>query len=240
MENENIFRVNRLLTTNTKLEKSVDGFILLGLQLSPNNLNSTNQNVCPFASPQCKEACLASAGRGAFSNVKQARINRTDLFFSNKNIFLYKLIEEIHAAEKKAIKKKLKLAIRLNTLSDLPWEKIRYEGASIMQIFPNVQFYDYTKNPHRMKSFVAGGFPSNYHLTFSRSECNDLKVDEILEAGGNVAVVFRNKLPKKWRGKKVIEGDTNDARFLDHKNVVVGLLAKGKARKQKDGFVIDC
>lgn len=238
MENKTKFTVGKLLTTNAKLEKSVKGYALLGLQLSPNILNSTGQNVCAHASPQCKAVCLASAGRGAFQNVKQARINRTDLFFSDRQVFMYKLIEEIEGARKKAKKKNVKLAVRLNTLSDLPWENLTYEGANLMQIFPDVQFYDYTKNPNRAKQFANGKLPKNYHLTFSRSECNDLKVDEVLDCGGNVAVVFRDELPKKWRGKKVVDGDINDARFLDGKNVVVGLLAKGKAKKETGGFVI--
>ena len=90
-----------------------------------------------------------------------------------------------------------------------------------------------------MSSFLSGELPSNYHLTFSRSESNQKIVDSILASGGNVAVVFRGSLPEHWQGKQVIDGDKNDLRFLDKKNVVVGLVEKGKAKKDSSGFVIE-
>ena len=90
-----------------------------------------------------------------------------------------------------------------------------------------------------MAKFVnqAKDFPSNYHLTFSRSEHNDSLCDMVLQMGGNVAVVFRNQLPKTWKGFEVVNGDENDLRFLDKKGVVVGLIEKGLAKKDKTGFV---
>ena len=58
--------------------------------------------------------------------------------------------------------------------------------------------------------------------------------------GINVAVVFRNaELPDKWLGIKVINGDKHDLRFKDAKGCIVGLKAKGKAKKDKSGFVVD-
>ena len=80
-------------------------------------------------------------------------------------------------------------------------------------------------------------FPSNYHLTFSRSETNDKLCEMVLEMKGNVAVVFRNQLPETWKGYEVINGDENDLRFLDKQGVVVGLIEKGMAKKDETGFV---
>jgi hypothetical protein len=108
---------------------------------------------------------------------------------------------------------------------------------SIIALFPHVQFYDYTKNPSRMKKYLRGEMPANYHLTFSRSECNHETCLEILEMGGNVAAVFE-KMPETWCGKEVISGDDHDLRFLDKTGVVVGLKAKGKAKKDLSGFVV--
>jgi hypothetical protein len=105
-------------------------------------------------------------------------------------------------------------------------------------MFPNVQFYDYTKNFKRMLSFLKGEMPKNYHLTFSRSECNDDKVSIVKELGGNIAAVFRNELPKAWKSVEVIDGDETDLRFLDGANKIVGLVEKGLAKKDKSGFVI--
>lgn len=155
------------------------------------------------------------------------------MFIKNRPEFLNQLSKEITLAEKKVKKLQKLLAIRLNVLSDLPWENL-----GIIQKFPLVQFYDYTKNPLRMKNFLAGKFPPNYHLTFSRSEENQSSVEEIASLGGNVAVVFRNELPEKYLDKSVVNGDESDLRFLDKKSVVVGLSMKGKAKKDESGFVV--
>ncbi|WP_373093066.1 hypothetical protein [Zhongshania sp.] len=129
----------------------------------------------------------------------------------------------------------MKVCIRLNGTSDVAWHKITFsDTGSLFETFPDVQFYDYTPNPDRM-----GNVPPNYHLTFSRKEDNDEVSKWILNKGHNVAVVFRNKLPDTWHGRPVIDGDVSDLRFNDGHNVVVGLIAKGKARKDTSGFVID-
>ena len=226
----------KLLTTNTKLEKD-NSYHALGIQLAPYTLGGFG-NVCTSASEGCSEACLFSAGRGSMSNVKDARIARTKKFFTDKQGFMSQLFDEIIKAEKSAKRKGLKLALRLNVLSDLPWEKIKHEGNTVFEAFPHITFYDYTKHFKRAMAFAKGEMPSNYHLTFSRSESNENLVKLILELGGNVACVFRNELPKTWQGKKVIDGDKSDLRFLDEKNVVVGLAQKGMAKKDETGFVI--
>jgi len=121
-----------------------------------------------------------------------------------------------------------------------------WENHKIFELFPNVQFYDYTKHFKRMIKYLKGDMPKNYHLTFSRNETNDFQSTQVLKSGGNVAVVFRNKLPETYKGFKVINGDEHDLRFLDQKNVVVGLKEKlslnkatGKLDRDKSGFVVD-
>lgn len=226
----------KLLSTNTKLEKGIDGFLVYGLQLAPSDLSGVI-NVCSHASKGCREACLFSAGRGAQGNVIEARIRKTILFAKEREKFLSLLHKDIQAGIKKAKKLNKKLAIRLNTISDLFWENM-----GVIEKYPEVQFWDYTKIPSRMERYTKGELPENYHLTFSRSECNDKKVKKVLSLGGNVAVVFavnkNNNLPKEWSGYKVVDGDKSDLRFKDPKNVIVGLRHKGKAKKDKSGFVV--
>lgn len=216
------------------------GWITYGLHLAPFNLSG--KNVCSHASKGCAAACLNTAGRGAMSNVQSARIAKTQKFFADKEAFTWQLAKEIGNAVKLATKKGMKPCFRLNLTSDLPWENIKVEShgkkLSLMEMFPNVQFYDYTKNFKRMLSFLKGEMPKNYHLTFSRSECNDDKVSIVKELGGNIAAVFRNELPKAWKNVQVIDGDETDLRFLDGKNKIVGLVEKGLAKKDKSGFVI--
>jgi len=227
-----------LTTSNAKIRKGEkSGYQTRGLHLAPSNLSGFN--TCSFASDGCAAACLNTSGRGAQGNVQDARINKTIFFFKERASFMEKAIKEIKSAIKKAEKNGLIPCFRLNLTSDLPWEKIKFEGKTIFELFPTVQFYDYTKVPSRMIQFLAGNLPSNYHLTFSKSESNDSEVQFVTKNGGNVAVVFAGKeLPNTYLGKQVIDGDKDDLRFLDPAGVVVGLLAKGKAKKDKSGFVV--
>ena len=229
----------KLLTTaNSKIKKGEAlGFQTFGVHLAPST--KSGFNTCQHSSIGCAAACLDTAGHGIFATVQAARIAKTKLFFKDKALFMSQLAKEILAGIKSASKKNLIPCFRLNLTSDLPWEKILFNGKNIFDWFPLVTFYDYTKHPGRMTSFLNNELPSNYHLTFSRSEDNEVLVDAILASGGSVAAVFRGALPATWKGKPVVSGDESDLRFLDPKNVIVGLVEKGKAKKDSSGFVIE-
>ena len=173
------------------------------------------------------------------SSVQRARIAKTRLFFKDKPMFLSMLWKEITAGIKKAAKNGKQPCFRLNLTSDLPWEKIKFNGQSVFESFPNVQFYDYCKSPERMTKFVNGEMPSNYHLTFSRSESNGALALAFLKSGGNVAMVFRKSLPATYFGHEVIDGDETDLRFLDGSGKIIGLKEKGLAKKDLTGFVLE-
>jgi hypothetical protein len=227
-----------LTTSNTKIKKGeTSGFKTAGIHLAPHKLSG--YNTCLAASNGCAAACLNTAGMGVYSTVQAARIKKTKAFFEDRNGFMVSLIKEIKAMIKKSNKLGLTPAFRLNLTSDIAWENIKHEGMNIMEMFPDVTFYDYTKIPKRMLQFTRGELPKNYHLTFSRSENNQIHVDIVMAFGGNVAVVFRGKLPNTYKGKKVIDGDINDLRFLDPKGIVVGLVEKGRAKKDASGFVVE-
>lgn len=224
---------------DAKTVKGQDFGVLTGIQyLAPSK--ESGFNTCYNASPGCIAACLYTSGMAqAFPAINKARIARTLFFFQNPKEYGAQLIKEITALIKKASKQNLIPAVRLNGTSDLVWEKIRFEGKTILEHFPAVQFYDYTKNPTRALRHAAGLMPANYHLTFSRSEANQNEVLQIMAAGGNVAAVFRNTLPATYLGRPVIDGDKSDLRFNDPKGVVVGLTEKGKAKSDESGFVIN-
>lgn len=227
-----------LTTSNTKIKKGEKmGFMSFGIHLAPAKLSGFN--VCKSKSAGCAAACLNTAGMGIYSTVQAARIAKTKLFFSDKAAFMNQLVKEINSSVKKAVKNEMKPCFRLNLTSDLPWEKIKFNGQSIFELFPDVQFYDYTKIPDRMEKFLTGLLPANYHLTFSRSEDNGAIADAMLASGGNVAMVFRKYLPTQYKGKKVVNGDETDLRFLDGRGVVVGLVEKGLAKKDSTGFVLE-
>lgn len=234
----------KLLASNFKIGKSAKiGVIQAGLSLAPADLSG--RNVCPNASEGCKAACLFYAGRGAMGNVAKGRIARTQRFFTNREEFLADLFSDLQKMRQFGRQRKRKIAIRLNVISDLPWESIKYQGKNFMEHFPRIQFLDYTKSERRMMQFVSGDWPANYHLTFSRSESNENAAKRVLKAGGNVCVVFGAEkqkrtfgLPETFWGVNVVDGDIHDARFKDGVGVVVGVRAKGRASKDTSGFVV--
>ena len=216
------------------------GFLTGILYLAP--ANTTKWNTCPMAKKaQCDVACLNTAGRGAFSSVQQARINKTEWFFTERNDFMQQLVVDIAKLIQKAYKKGLKPLVRLNGTSDIRWESIAFtdvsgiEYVNIFAAFPNIQFYDYTKRGNRTE------LPSNYDLTFSYSGVEGFQpyVENALLNNMRMAVVFRKEkdIPMTFMGIPVVSGDNSDVRHLDDK-VIVGLYAKGKAKLDTTGFVV--
>ena len=197
------------------------------MYFAPANLSGVE--VCPKRSTGCSAACLFSAGRGQFYSVTRARIVKTLAYHFDKLRFTDTIKKSIASLVVKATKLGLVPVVRLNGTSDILWER----NTDIMESFPNVQFYDYTKIGQRFKFSI----PKNYHLTFSLSESNDKDALLVLSKGYNVAAVFKDTLPDNLWGYQVTNGDETDLRFLDARGIVVGLKAKGKARKDKSGFV---
>jgi len=232
-----------LSTNNFKTMKGESkGYLTYILYMSPFTANSKGINLCSHASKGCAESCLVGSGFGGmYTNVKQGRIDKTEYFLSSRIEFLNQLKSEIEKAIKKVGDSAI-LTIRLNGTSDIVWEKFNiFNGKNIFEIFPDIQFYDYTKNYTRFDKVL----PSNYHLTFSRSENNHVKAMEILKRGFNVAMVF-NHVPATFEGYEVINADNDDLRFLDKKGVICGLKYKKMTGKGADnslgiksGFVID-
>ncbi len=222
---------------NPKILKGMkQGFMTYILHLAPADVSG--YNTCPKATAGCKAACLNTAGRGGMFKkgettnvIQKASIRKTKLFFENRDVFLAILEDDIRKAIKQSEKKGLVPVFRLNGTSDLSWEKY-----GIIQKFPNVQFYDYTKVLGRKVSYL-----SNYHLTFSAADGNDDDVRRAIKEKYNIATVFGIKksqpMPETYEGAPVFNGDDSDLRFLDPKGVVVGLYAKGKAKKDTSGFV---
>ena len=216
------------------------GFLTGILYLAP--ATTTKWNTCPLAKiAQCDVACLNSAGRGAFSSVQQARVNKTTWFFTERNDFMQQLVVDIAKLIRKAYKKGLKPLVRLNGTSDIRWESVAFtdvtgiEYVNIFAAFPNIQFYDYTKISNR------NDLPANYDVTFSYSGVEGFQpyVEKALLNNMRMAVVFRKEkdIPTTFMGIPVVSGDNSDVRHLDDK-VIVGLYAKGKAKLDTTGFVV--
>ena len=220
--------------SQTKMAKGEKyGYKTAILHLAPYTLSG--KNVCPKASKECAAACLNTSGRGQMGSVQKARLNKTNAFWKDRLKFLEDLSHEIGVLKKRAASQGFKFAVRLNGTSDLAWYKLKMaNGSTVIDSHPDVQFYDYTKVPAYLDHNCK-----NYHVTFSDSGRNEKDIDAAIAAGVNVAVVFANKLPKIWKGRRVINGDKHDLRFKAPRGVVVGLVAKGAGRRLDNSFIKD-
>jgi uncharacterized protein (DUF3820 family) len=230
-----------LSTANPKIQKGTKlGYLSFILHLAPADLSG--HNTCPKATEGCKAACLNTAGRGGMfkkgentNMIQKARIRKTKYFYEDRAGFMLDLAYDIQKAIAFAKKQGLTPVIRLNGTSDLSWEKYEvpvFCTKNIFELFPTVQFYDYTKVLGRKVADIP-----NYHLTFSKADGNDGDVARAINAGMNVAAVF-DQVPAEYKGREVIDADETDLRFLDPKGVIAGLKAKGRAKKDYSGFVI--
>jgi hypothetical protein len=241
------------LDANAKTVKGQKkGFKTAILYLAPVKLSGFQ--VCPMASKGCAAACLNTAGRaGVFKSIEKARIAKTQFYFRNREAFMAQLVGEITRFVNKARDEGFEPVVRLNGTSDIVWERVKVpapiahsvnrvayrptdELPNIMALFPDVQFYDYTKHIPSKRA----NLPANYSLTYSYSDdpAAAERSAEALALGWNVAAVFRNALPETFMGHPVVNGDESDLRFADDRGVVVGLKAKGRAKTDTSGFVV--
>jgi len=224
-----------LSTANPKIQKGTKlGYLSFILHLAPATLSG--KETCPKRTAGCTAACLNTAGRGGMfrkgettNTIQKARIRKTEYFFNDRDGFMKDLYKDIVKAKKFAEKQGLIPVFRLNGTSDLSWEKyeVGTTGMNLFQLFPTTQFYDYTKVLGRK----VAQYP-NYHLTFSKADGNDADVAEALLQGMSVVAVY-DEIPAG-----VPSADETDLRFLDPKGIMLGLKAKGRAKKDTTGFVI--
>lgn len=242
--NKTQVQVKKLLgTQNAKTIKN-DRMTYI-LYMSPADANDHDVNICPFASEGCITACLNTSGMGRFDNVQASRRAKTNLMLEDRKAFYQMLAKEIMSKTAKSDG----LAFRLNGTSDVDHIKglMVYANLDIRSL--NAQFYDYTPNPHRMEKYKD--YP-NYTLTFSRKEDNHELSMEMLANGHIVAVVFSSEiLPAQYEGYRVLDGDTRDDLMIDlrkwmrmgagpdgRKGIILGLRAKGRAKRDESGFVV--
>lgn len=234
--------------TNPKTSKQLDefGYEAVIHHMSPDKLADGKRTVCAWSTPGCRAMCLNTSGRSQVKGeltaanlgtymIHRSRMGKTLKFLNHRQDYADALMRELVLLDKRALSKCYTPVARLNGTSDVPWEKY-----IDMEALPNVRFYDYTKGYMRMQNFLRGMMPDNYDLTYSYSEeTTPAEVHFILKKGGNVAVVFRKEIPDTFQGHKVITGMEHDFRFRDPKGCIVGLIARGRAKKDTSGFVVD-
>jgi hypothetical protein len=211
------------------------GFLTGILYLTPDD------ELCPLARlAGCMDPCLRNAGRGAFDSVQRARDAKTAFFRENREAFMLSFAADVWSLVRKASRIGMRPLVRPNGTSDIPWENIPViDGKNLFQLFPDVQFYDYTKHPSRN---LDGKTAGNYDLTYSFSGITPKPISiKGLQNPHNrrAAVVFhkREEIPASFRGWPVVDGDDTDVRHIEPARVVVALYAKGKAKHDTSGFV---
>jgi hypothetical protein len=256
--------MTKLLTidANPKTVKgNAQGYMTAVLHLAP--ANASGYDVCPMAEMAgCTAGCLNTAGRGGIAKdsatfetpagdlpdnvIQRARIRRTRFYFEDREGFMAQLVREVAAFVRRAGRKGLTPTLRLNGTSDLLWERVpcQRDGEafpSIFHAFPDLQCYDYTKHPGRPLKTM----PANYHLSLSYSGADPRFAAMTLHAhskGAPLVVVVRDDRTKArvmGFAPHAIDGDETDLRFLDAPGSLVVLKAKGKAKKDSTGFVLD-
>ncbi len=222
------------------------------LYLAPADLSG--YNVCPN-SKYCKDFCLFTSGHNLMdirkagniedSSISQTRIKKTILFFENREFFMRWIIDEIKLHKFTAELNGYEFSVRLNGTSDICIEEFSLNGKCILDIFSDVQFYDYTKVYPYLK--YAKKY-SNFDLTYSYNGYNWTLCNQALKDGFRVSVVFeklratkkllvreQQAFPLTYKGYKVVNGDKYDMRYLDGQGVIVGLEYKQTAMATKDG-----
>ena len=206
--------------------------------------NTSGYNVCSHSTPECRLGCLATSGRAAIeifaglNRIENARIKKTRLFYEETEFFMDWMFAEIKASQAKAERDGYYFSVRLNATSDIDWQNLKIDDKTIFEIFPDIQFYDYTKNHNKFDNIAP-----NYHLTLSYTGRNWDKCVAMLAKGHNIAMIFNvkteNLIPAMYKGYKVVNGDLTDYRVDDAKGIIVGLKWKHIANRDNEKKILN-
>ena len=218
-----------------KLSNHIDiGYETGILYLAPAR-SAGRQTLCASSTEACELNCIFHTGRGRMKPIIEARTKKTLQFLDDRERFMENLNESIRRVAVRARNKGVRPAIRLNGTSDIRWENQFWKGKNLMDHWPDIQFYDYTKHIKR----CYASMPANYYLVFSRSEENMEDCMRLLRnTRKKVAVVFpKYEKPKTWMGYRCVDGDAHDLIFLHRGGRIISLSAKGPAKSDNSGFV---
>jgi len=234
-----------------------------GIDYDTKAINLSKVNLCKHATTGCSISCIYHQGifkHALFqkNKVKQARLKRTLKFLTQRETFFAQIIKEIKALQRKSKRKNLIPIISLNGTSDILWEKEGFiyqekEYKHLMELFPEVQFFDYTKYniPKSRKKL-----PLNYHLTYSRAGTHRGKIIDdwetitsYLDKNINVAIVCTYAIKTKlldnshYQDYGLIDGDLQNNRALDQnskgeKGNIILLEANKKTDINSSGFIL--
>lgn len=238
-----------ILGTSSKVERAGGLDVLTVVAyLAPDGV-TPGGTLCPWATDGCRSACLAeNTGRMSMGNVAPGRTRKALLWRLFPMHFVAGLQRELRRHVGRAARLGKAPAVRLNGTTDIRWE--RYRGV-LMDVFPQVSFYDYTKAPARARGLSS--MPSNYVLCYSVSERAESlsEARRYIAAGHGAAIVVAGTSETKkaakvaaasvidagsYFGMPTSDGDAHDFRPADAGTLAV-LYAKGDALTDHSGFV---
>jgi hypothetical protein len=229
-------RPKAILSSNTKVDKEMEGYYGASLRFMSGHIfiDGKRKVTCPKSSEGCRSVCLATSGHGAFNDaVHNAEYQRTRAYYEDREWFFGQLHKELSAKYRKAKKMGRQLAVRLNSMSDLPIHKFFNEWMDKKGLDLEAKYYDYTKVIRYTE------INNSVHYTFSVAEDNRADVMQAMAMGLNVAVVVKDKSHDDSYGFNIVDGDITDARFLDPANSIVLLQGKGEAKSSDSDFIFD-
>ena len=229
-------RPKKILSDNTKVDKEMEGYYGASLRFMSGHIfiDGKRKTTCPKSSEGCRSVCLATSGHGAFNDaVHNAEYQRTRAYYEDREWFFGQLYKELSAKYRKAKKMGRELAVRLNSMSDLPIHRFFNKWMEENQLELDAKYYDYTKVLAYTKK------NKDVHYTFSAAEDNRSDVMEAMALGLNIAVVVRDKSYDNSYGYNIVDGDITDARFLDPANSIVLLQGKGEAKSSDSDFIFN-
>lgn len=234
------FAFKYITVLNEKTPKGeAKGYLQAIVYLAPHTLGG-GKNLCAHSTAACRAGCLYTAGRGRTPRVEQARLRRTHLYLNDRDAFFDELIGELVRVQAEADKHGLILAIRLNGTSDVLFEREIIDGRTLFDFFPRAVWFDYTRTPSAHRRV-----PAAWHLTFSLADDPLSYAIDHLMAGRSVAAVVplaEKEAAPDWFALggievQVIDGETDDLRFLDPSPSLVLLKPKGRLLKPGNPMV---
>jgi hypothetical protein len=244
------YRYRYLLSLSAKIIKGEKYGYLTGVCYMVPAFSFKGGNTCSHHKlGDCSGPCLVNSGHMALKEAAEARKDRLMLFLKNPALFFEILSRELVLLAKRARKRRLKRAGRMNGTTDLDWSRIQFDGKTIFEHFPKIDWYDYTKNPKLAENYHAAGVS----ITFSwYKKADTVKALELLDRGVNIAIAYKDQIPEYQEigGRKIptIDGDAHDLCFKDPRGVIRALkykfatMAKNSAeinaRALESGFII--
>lgn len=207
--------MKNIFTQNTKMKKSSTKDITIY------NFGISAVKSCPYAG-DCKVGCYANTGCYRFGNVKSVFDSRLEL--TKQKNFTDVVYPQLRELLNKATKRNKSLMIRLHDSGDFYSKEYLMKWIRIMELFPTIKFYAYTKS---IPFFKGIRIPKNFKVVFSFGGTKDHMIDTKRHWH---AKVFTSLAELNNAG--YVDGSHDDKIAALHSTKKIGLVYHGAASKE--------